>query len=267
MHDPIRKCLAVALFLTACVAGTDSFGTPPEQRAVLGINIASDPNGTGPVEGVVVVGVTPGGPADRAGLRADDVIVSINEQSLTADSATQANRRLLRFMDGVAPGDELSVAYLRAGDARSASLEAGALDPDTMPPEFSFIEPLERFGEQFEHHVLRPFASRWRYPGIFAGMELVALTPELGRYFGTEEGMLVVRAPTEDTIPLEDGDVIQKIGGRRPRDPAHAMRIFRSYEPGEELVLNIVRDQRKREIEITMPDEPEPRLPGGGQSG
>lgn len=266
MHDLIRNCLAVVICLTVVVAN-DTIAATTDKRAVLGINIASDPNGTGPVEGVVVVGVTPGGPADRAGLRADDVIVSVNDESLTADSSTEANRRLLSLMDGVAPGDELSVAYLRAGDARSTLLEAGALDPDTMPPGFSFIEPLERFGEQFEHHVLRPFASRWRYPGIFAGMELVALTPELGRYFGTKEGLLVVRAPTDDTIPLDDGDVIQKIGGRTPRDPAHAMRIFRSYEQGEELVLNIVRDQRKREIEITMPDEPDPRVPGGGQSG
>ena len=119
----------------------------------------------------------------------------------------------------------------------------------------------ERFGDEMGDHFGRnlvgPLAMRWRHHGLFAGMELVALTPELGRYFGTEEGLLVVRGPNDDTIPLEDGDVIQKIGGRTPRDPGHAMRIFRSYEPGEELTINIVRDKRKREVEVKLPAQEE----------
>ena len=255
MYRHVSRNLPLTFAVGLLLAGVAN--AAPGPRAVLGINIASGPGAAGPAEGVVVVGITPGGPADQAGLAAEDVIVRINDEPLTAESRPRANRRLLDFMADVAPGDELTVTYLRGGEAKEARLVAGELDPEMMPPMRGFMGSWERFGEEMgdhlERHLVEPLTMRWRHHGLFAGMELVALTPELGRYFGTEEGLLVVRGPSDDTIPLEDGDVIQEIGGRTPRDPGHAMRIFRSYEPGEELVIDIVRDKRKREVEVKLP--------------
>ena len=227
-------------------------------RGVLGINIARGPADDSPVAGVLIVGVTPGGPADEAGLVVDDVLVSIGDVSLTADSAREANRRLLDFMSGVAPGDEVAVAYLRDGDSRTATVTAGELDPSAMqlPP---FVESLRRFGEEFEDEVIRPMAYRWRHQGVFAGMELVSLTPDLGKYFGTSEGLLLVRAPRDETIGLRDGDVILALGARTPRDPGHAMRILRSYEPGEELSIRLMRDRRESTVTFRMPEAPDAR--------
>jgi S1-C subfamily serine protease len=88
-------------------------------------------------------------------------------------------------------------------------------------------------------------------------MELVSLSPGLGRYFGTDEGLLIVRAPDNEEIGLEDGDVIRMIGTRKPNDPGHAMRILRSYEPGEELVIQILRETESREVRLTLPQPPE----------
>ena len=56
-------------------------------------------------------------------------------------------------------------------------------------------------------------------------MELVTLTPKLGRYFGTDKGVLVVRAPSSAEFKLEEGDVIVDIDGRAPQNGAHAMRL------------------------------------------
>ena len=53
--------------------------------------------------------------------------------------------------------------------------------------------------------------------GPWADMELATLTPQLGSYFGTEKGVLVVRAPKEPGFPLEDGDVILAIEAASPR--------------------------------------------------
>ena len=60
------------------------------------------------------------------------------------------------------------------------------------------------------------------FPGEFGGMELASITPKLGAYFGTNEGVLVVQAPDNDVFKLEDGDVIQSIDGRKPDDGVHA---------------------------------------------
>jgi S1-C subfamily serine protease len=103
-----------------------------------------------------------------------------------------------------------------------------------------------------------PIASRgWFFPRAWLDMELVELNPELGEYFGAEEGVLVVRGPEEDdALGLKSGDVILQIGDREVRSPEHAMRILRSYEPEEELVLHIIRQKRSQTLTGTVPKSP-----------
>ena len=105
-------------------------------------------------------------------------------------------------------------------------------------------ESLERFKMQF--------ASPWAHTGL-GELELVSLNEGLGRYFGTDKGLLVVKAPKTDAFDLQDGDVIQNIDGREPEDVRHALRILGSYAPGEKLKLGIMRDQRKRTIDVEIP--------------
>ena len=94
----------------------------------------------------------------------------------------------------------------------------------------------------------------------FGNMEMVKLTERLGRYFGTDSGLLVVRAPSNEALQLEDGDVILGIDGRTPNSVSHAMRILGSYQAGETLKVEIMRDQQKRTIEIDMPDDLQSRV-------
>ena len=72
-------------------------------------------------------------------------------------------------------------------------------------------------------------------------MELATLTPRLGSYFGSDKGVLVVRAPAEGALKLEDGDVILAIDGREPTSGSHATRILGSYQPGEKVTLRVMR--------------------------
>jgi S1-C subfamily serine protease len=176
-------------------------------RPRLGVTIGNDD--AGPVEGVRVMGVTPGSAASEAGLRAGDILTSVNGETLSAENADAANDKLLDFMDGVEEGDTIDVQYLRDG-------KVGQVE----------VEP-----------------------------ELVELNEGLGRYFGTDDGLLVVRAPTTGTLKLEDGDVIQKIDGRTPSSVRHAMRILGSYQAGEKLTLDIMRDKKRRTLDVEIPDD------------
>ena len=96
--------------------------------------------------------------------------------------------------------------------------------------------------------------------GPFAGpagtMQLTTLTPQLGRYFGTDRGVLVVRAPSHGILTLQDGDVILSIGGRTPASPSQAIRILTSYDPGEKIRLVILREHHRMDITATMPASP-----------
>jgi hypothetical protein len=106
---------------------------------------------------------------------------------------------------------------------------------------------------------VKAFAG-WDGPMIIAGpmadMELARLTPGLGRYFGTDTGVLVVRAPAKGGLGLQDGDVILSIDGRKPIDSSHVIRIISSYDPGEKLTLDVLRLHRRISVVATVPAEP-----------
>ena len=220
---------------------------------VLGVTIGADDE-DGPVEGVTILGVSPGGAAEEAGLRAGDVITSVNDESLTADNNDEANDKLLDFMQGVEEGDELSIEYLRNGKSMATEVSPRPMHGGVFAFEFDGDDfsapgfPVAPNVRNFENFL-------WISGGSGLGdMELVKLTERLGRYFGTDEGLLIVRAPKNEELKLQDGDVIQNIDGRKPDSVNHAMRILGSYESGETVNIEIMRDKRKQTISIEIPD-------------
>jgi C-terminal processing protease CtpA/Prc len=222
----------------------------------LGVTIESG-DGAGPVEGVTILGVSPGSAASDAGLRPGDILTSVNDESLSAGNGKEANMRLLEFMKGVEEGDVLMVEYLRDGKSGSVEIEPRIVPNDVFvwsdkggPGEIHVTAPpvapevIERFKMEF--------ASPWAHTGL-GDLELVELNEGLGRYFGTDTGLLVVKAPKSDAFDLRDGDVIQNIDGREPKDVRHALRILGSYAAGEKLELGIMRDKKKRTIDVEIP--------------
>lgn len=223
------------------------------QGPVLGVTISSD-NDSDPVEGVEILGVSPGGAAEEAGIRSGDVITSINDEQLMSENSQQANAVLLDFMKGIEQGDTLDIEYLRNGKSGTTEITPRPNDHNVFAFEFEgsdFAGPNVQFAPNFGG--MNNFIVR-SHVGGFGDMELVKLTDRLGSYFGTDDGLLVVRAPEDDELQLEDGDVIINIDGRSPTSVSHAMRILGSYESGEELKIEIMRDKRKRKITLEVPD-------------
>lgn len=231
------------------------------RRAMLGVQIGPAPDdGSG---GVLVMAVTPDGPAERAGLRSGDVIRSIDDFDLTGGPREEAPARLERHMRNVAAGDELTLTVRRGDEDLDFVVVPENMNPLVMAfglEGADWARELERLGElealeNFELHAGGPHGLSFHYgPATrWGAMELVTLTPDLGAYFGADEGLLVVRAPTEPGLGLRDGDVILAIDGRTPSDPAHAMRILRSYEPGEKLRFEIMRDRSRQRIDVVVP--------------
>src|SRR5213592_3627501 len=48
-------------------------------------------------------------------------------------------------------------------------------------------------------------------------------------------------------------DVITSIGGRKPTNPSHAMRILHSYEKGETVSIEILRKQKRMTLSWKVP--------------
>ena len=208
-------------------------------HAIIGAQFEPAADGTG----ARVREVSPGGPAADAGIRTGDVIVAVNGTTLAGADPT---RQLLGILHHVKPDTKVSVRVLRDGKPREFTLTARA-SPGVFAtahgvPDISVALP-ELRGDFMFH---RPLMD----------MELATLTPRLGSYFGTDKGVLVVRAPANDALKLEDGDVILTIDGRQPTSGSHATRILGSYQPGEKVTLRILRDHKTLQYETTLPDKP-----------
>jgi PDZ domain-containing protein len=203
--------------------------------------------------GAWVEAVTPGGPAAKAGLKAGDIITRFNGSTLAGVAAPEENasgpgRTLVTLARALAPGDTAPIEYRRGNDAKRTKLvteDMGAwmpVDPVIVAEPGTF-PPLR--GE--EPGLSFCFGAAW------CDMELVSLTEDLGEYFGTKEGVLVVKAPADPSLPLKSGDVILLIGGRRPTSPSKAMRILRSYDAGETVAIEVLRKHKRMNIAWQVP--------------
>lgn len=208
----------------------------------LGLVMKFDPSSTGS-EGIAIEGVTPGSPAEKAGLKAGDVVTALDGNPLAevGDGGSELSTRLLSkaasAVHRLRPGESVAIEYRRGKESRKAEL--------TMEPK----------GSRSWSVSTDDWRGRFRWlelPDHWQELELVTISPELGQYFGTKQGLLVVRASTADAN-LKPGDVILKIGDEQLTTPTQAVRALRSYEPGKEVPVEILRQKEKRTLAIRLP--------------
>jgi predicted metalloprotease with PDZ domain len=204
-------------------------------------------------EGVKIASVSPGGAAESAGLKAGDVLIAVGDKQLKRDGAISSREMLMRAMEDVKPGEKVQLRYRRDNKVATATVIA------EEPMDRVFSRPLAirgQFGSGVAAAMPFPPLAMMRAVGVFGSAELVPLTPKLGQYFGTDKGLLVVRAPADSRLKLEDGDVIVDIDGRTPSSATHAFRILGSYQAGEELKLGVLRMKKRMTFEVTVPEDP-----------
>lgn len=219
-------------------------------RAILGINIDKALSGAPQAaDGVQIVSVSPGGPADIAGLKAKDVIVSFNAHALHTEAGHSPPQMLSALMYDAKATEPVTLEYKRDGILHKTSIVPKAY-PEFLSEESA--HELRGLDAKLSHLDV---TMRLRDSSGLGSAELLELTPTLGKYFGTDKGLLVVRAPADSRLALQDGDVILDIDGRVPSTASHALQILNSYRAGEKLKLHIVRQQKHLEVPIVIPSE------------
>ncbi|WP_299230503.1 Do family serine endopeptidase [uncultured Halomonas sp.] len=76
--------------------------------------------------GVIIAGVVPGGPADQAGLRPGDVLLSIDGRAILDARETMAD------IAAVEPGDSLPLTVVRGGEKLALTVEVGERPPPEL---------------------------------------------------------------------------------------------------------------------------------------
>jgi hypothetical protein len=237
-------------------------------RGRIGVVVKTDADATNDKVGARIEAVTPGSPADKAGLKAGDIITRFDGTALggvaaESDEDSGPGMKLIDLARALDPGDTVQVEYRRGTTNNKVSIVAEELGlSGNMRIE---MPDMPDMGEMHELTVPKMWGGPGTGPGAFAwtigdawgGIELVSLNADLGEYFGAREGVLVVRASEDSTLPLKGGDVIVAIGGRKPTSPMHAMRILRSYDEGETVSIDVLRKQKRSTLTWKVPEERE----------
>jgi predicted metalloprotease with PDZ domain len=247
------------------------------RRVRIGVVVRTRPSDSDSI-GALLDAVTPGGPAATAGLRSGDIIVRLGSTPLAARmaSATPGVRvsnpgfRLVELVAQLQPNDTVTVDFRRGKEQKSVKLVTAA-EPDNlavmvgpegdyrfkvMPDGGEFSLGQENAERALELTLRRSEMARgampqggvpyaFMGPGPLLDLELAPVNPQLGSYFGTTVGVLVVDVPDPAPLGLKAGDVVLSVDGRKVTGPGQLMRVLGSYEPGEGLRLEVMR-QKKR---------------------
>jgi type II secretory pathway component PulC len=227
-------------------------------RAVLGVLIPDDME-NGEMRGVRLLAVTPGSGAEKAGLKAGDLLTAMNGNSLAGEGKQSPQKRMREQMRQLRAGDDVKVDYERDGRRDRVTVKTSPPDPEIAMAPLPMLQDWikdEQFGKYGPVAPVAPVPPmamfQFRSPAI-RGLELAKLDEDLGSYFKTKEGVLVVRAPKSTALNLKSGDVIQKIDGRDVREPVTVLDMLRSRGAEQTVKIEVVRQGRKQDLTGKIP--------------
>ncbi len=177
-------------------------------------------------EGALVADVVSGGPADRAGIKRGDVIVSFDGKEV------RDSQHLPAMVAATPVGGEVSVKVLRASKEKDFRVKVAKLESPDLRPSASD----------------EPSQSRW-------GMELRDLSPETAKRQGLEDGGVVVvnvqPGSAADKASIQRGDIILEAD----RKPVHSVQELKKAiaDSGDKdsLLLLVQRDNARIFVALT----------------
>jgi serine protease Do len=239
------------------------------------------------VRGVGITQVVKDSPAEKAGLKKDDVILRFEGDSVTS------TRKLNRLVSEVAPDQTVRLAISRGGSEQEVTVTIGKRNESMNA--FNHLEGMEGFKDleglkgldklkEFRG-VMPPGDQVWKWEGegpgkdgmLFAfgnqrriGVSTTQLSKQLADYFGVADGKGVLVTSVADDSPaakagLRAGDVITAIDGEKVEGAGDVARGINKKKDGD-VTLTVVRNKNQRTITVTPKDDPMP-TPGAAPQG
>ena len=247
--------------------------------AQLGVMV-SDVDAKAATGGVKIDEVNPESAAEKAGIKAGDVVVEYDGERV------RSARQFTRLVQETPEGRSVSIALLRDGKKQTvtATPESGHMtwnfghfgpdvdramrDAERGLREFQFNLPEMRewhfdnrdYPREFNYRVppdMTPFLGR---PRGRLGVTVQPLTRDLEEYFGAKNGGALVASVSSDSAAskagIKAGDVIVSVNGKSVRDSDDLVRELDGINGDATIV--VMRDKKELTLKATM-ERPAPR--------
>jgi serine protease Do len=162
-------------------------------------------------KGALVADVTAGGPAEEAGIKRGDVIVSFDGEEI------KEMHDLPYIVASTPVGEKVTVEIIRKGKKKSLQVKTGELKEEDESPVVSEASPS-------------------------LGLMVKEVTPELARNFGLSETSGLVVVQVENNSPageagMRPGDIILEVDQVSMKDLAQFNRKIEKYEAGDTILF------------------------------
>jgi serine protease Do len=207
--------------------------------------------------GVEVTMVDQDAPAGKAGLKEQDVILSVNGNDV------QSVEQLRRMIRETPPGRVVTLGVSRNGQPMTVKVELAErkrsfghnFGPDGK--EFKFTMPTMPVMPVMPD-IDVPLSIVVVHSSVRSGLMVENLTPQLGDFFGAKngEGVLVrsvEKGSRADKAGFHAGDVIFKINGEPIHDSGDFSHALRSRKDNT-ASISVIRDKKEQTITITLPE-------------
>jgi len=254
-------------------------------RAMVGV-VFSDSDYAN-TRGLRVDAVTPGGPAEKAGLRHGDVITSVDGKPIT-----EANRnKTPEPLRDLKVGQTLKLGIVRDGKSSELTVKAERREPFNFNFAFNDSDLAELgetgdlpgldghlagavMGPGFEHDIherveraverahvaervnekVRRSMPRFNFSTPWWGLNLASLNADLGGYFGTDHGVLVLSTESDSLKQLKSGDVLLDVDGNKVERPEDALRLLRERPAGSDIKMQVLRQHKPLTLSMKTPE-------------
>ncbi len=192
--------------------------------------------------GVEITRILPDSPADRAGLKAGDIVLQLNGMKI------EGLEQFSRIIRDTPTGKDVKLDVFRSGATQSIVVKVGQ-----HPAPQILITPDMTQGPD----VLRVF------PGLrspMLGVEAEALEGQLAQYFGVANGVLVrgvSKGSAAEKAGIRAGDVIVRIDEAKVATPADISMRLRTLA-GKAVPVALMRDRHEMTVMVAI-DPPDGR--------
>lgn len=215
------------------------------------------------VRGAGVTQVMKDSPAEKAGLKKDDVILRFDGESVTSA------RKLSRLVGESSADQTVRITISRAGVEQEVSatlskhnmsnlLGAGIRDEVLRDLQKEMPQMKDFPSTNSDGNLVFSFGGNRRI-----GVSTETLSKQLADYFGAKDGGVLITSVTENSpaakAGLKAGDVITAVDGEKVDSSGDVSRLINKKQDGD-VSLTILRDRNTRTVTLTPEKREQPTI-------